>query len=314
MALRVGRGRAGASSTWGHGGVVRSARTDETKRRQIGTWTGGNASGRRVSSPVDPSARWYVLMDRSVGEPPLAESALLIVAHANPDLDVGEHLALFDRLADGLAGHDVNSVCALLFDSLGLRGSHDDYDDPRNSFLDEVLRRRVGLPISLAVLLIEIGRRCGLPLEGVGMPGHFLVRDLADPERLIDPFEAGRRLDFRGCQNLLRAAIGGDAALDPAMLRGVGPTAIVARMLINLDRSYQRRGDLASLTWVTRLRIALRDRPTAEQLDVAGRAAALGWVDQAAEVLDRVADQPDLAPELMTRLRRRSHSMRAALN
>ncbi len=253
-------------------------------------------------------------MDRSVDEPPLAESALLIAAHANPDLDVGAHLALFDRLADRLAAPDVNSVCALLFDSLGLRGNHDDYDDPRNSFLDEVLRRRVGLPISLAVLLIEIGRRCGLPLEGVGMPGHFLVRDLADPERLIDPFEAGRRLDFRACQNLLRTATGGDAVLEPAMLRGVGPTAIVARMLTNLDRSYQRRGDLASLTWVTRLRIALRDRPAVEQLDVAGRAAALGWIDQAAEVLDRVAGQPDLSPELVRRLRRRSLSMRASLN
>ena len=78
------------------------------------------------------------------------------------------------------------------------------------------------------------------------------------------------------------------------MLRGVGPTAIVARMLTNLDRSYQRRGDLASLTWVTRLRIALRDRPAVEQLDVAGRAAALGWIDQAAEVLDRVAGQRNL--------------------
>jgi regulator of sirC expression with transglutaminase-like and TPR domain len=253
-------------------------------------------------------------MHRSVDEPPLAESALLIAAHANPELDVGGHLALFEEMAERVAAPDTTSVCALLFNALGLRGNHDDYDDPRNSFLDEVLKRRLGLPISLAVLLIEIGRRCGIPLEGVGMPGHFLVRDRRDPEHLIDPFEGGRRLDFRACQDLLRATVGGDALLEPDMLQGVGSTAIVARMLTNLDRSYQRRGDLGALTWVTRLRIALRGRPAAEQLDVAGRAAALGWIDQAAEILDRVAGQPELASEFARRLRGRSLSMRASLN
>ena len=74
---------------------------------------------------------------------------------------------------------DTGEVCRFVFETLGVRGDLQTYDDPRNSYLDQVLDRRLGIPISISVLLMEIGRRCGVPLEGVGMPGHFLLRDPA---------------------------------------------------------------------------------------------------------------------------------------
>ena len=101
---------------------------------------------------------------------PLDEAALLISAHANPALDVAAQLRRLDRLATRVERADSSGLCRLLFEQLGLRGDRERYDDPVNSYLDQVLERRRGIPISLSVLLIEVGRRCGVCLEAVGMP------------------------------------------------------------------------------------------------------------------------------------------------
>jgi regulator of sirC expression with transglutaminase-like and TPR domain len=244
---------------------------------------------------------------------PLDEAALLISAYANPALDVAAQLRRLDEVAAEVAQPDAAAVCGVLFGRLGLRGDRDNYDDPRNSYLDQVLDRRLGIPISLSVLLIEVGRRCGLNLEGVGMPGHFLVRDADAPELLIDAFAGGHRLDRLACQRLLQTVTGARTELVPGMLATTGRRAILARMLANLDRSFERRADRQSLVWVSSLRRRIPDLPSGDRAHLAGRLGSLGRFDDAADVLDGLADaQPEA--DVADRLRGEAASMRARLN
>jgi regulator of sirC expression with transglutaminase-like and TPR domain len=262
---------------------------------------------------VDVSARWIELMQRPEDSLPLDEAALLISATANPELDVEAELRRLDELAAQVAPPDLSGVCRMLFEELGLHGDRQSYDDPANSYLDQVLDRRRGIPISLSVLLIEIGRRCGVALEAVGMPGHFLVRDPAMPARLIDAFDGGRRLDHAGCARLLHVVSGGAAQLTADMLATTGSRATVARMLANLDRSFERRRDVASLAWVTDLRLHIPNPSVGDRSQLADRLAALGRLDAAASVLEQAADQAS-GPEVRTRLLGQASVLRARLN
>jgi regulator of sirC expression with transglutaminase-like and TPR domain len=220
---------------------------------------------------------------------PLDEAALLISAHANPALSVISQLRRLDELATRVDRADSSALCRVLFDQVGLRGDRDHYDDPANSYIDQVLDRRRGIPISLSVLLIEVGRRCGVPLEAVGMPGHFLVRDPRAPEHLIDAFDEGRRLDQADCERLLRAVTGGSSRLTPDLMATTGTWATLARMLANLDRSFHRRGDMVALTWVSELRVSIPTAAIGDRRQLAGRLAALGRLDAAALVLEQTA-------------------------
>ena len=198
---------------------------------------------------MDLAARWKELMEGPADHLALDEAALVIAAHANPGLDVAAQLQRLDDVAALVATADTSALCRVLFEQLGLKGDHDNYDDPVNSYLDRVLDRRRGIPISLSVLLIEVGRRCGLSLEGVGMPGHFLVRDPTSPRVLIDAFGGGQLLDFAGCERILRAVTGSPVQLTAAMLATTGPRAILARMLANFGSELRtaRRPPIAAL-------------------------------------------------------------------
>jgi regulator of sirC expression with transglutaminase-like and TPR domain len=263
---------------------------------------------------MDATARWRAIVQGPEDRIRLDEAALLVSAHANPGLEVAAQLAHLDDLAARVEAPGADGVCALLFGVLGLRGDRETYDDPRNSYLDQVLARRLGIPISLSVLLVEIGRRCGVDLQGVGMPGHYLVGDPADPDRFIDAFAGGHRIDRARCGELLRAAVGPGAALHDSMLEATGPRATLARMLANLDGSFARRGDRKSLAWVTTLRLAIPGLAATDRLALARRATGLGWPDRAADCLDEVAGRPDLNPGTAERLRRRAVRLRASLN
>ncbi len=244
---------------------------------------------------------------------PLDEAALIIAAHANPALDVDGQLRRLDRIAAQVSEPDTSAVCRLLFEQLGLRGDRRGYDDPRNSYIDQVLDRRRGIPISLSVLLMEVGRRCGLRLNGVGMPGHFLVRDISSPQLLIDAFAGGQRLDHPACERLLRAATGTDSELTPGMLAPTGSRAILARMLANLDRSFEGRGDRKSLLWVSQMRLALPDSPLGDRVQLAARLGRLGRFDDAANLLDEVAERQP-TDDVSARLKIEALTMRARLN
>jgi regulator of sirC expression with transglutaminase-like and TPR domain len=221
---------------------------------------------------MQPTDRFRELVGGDESATPLDELAFLVAAHAHPGLDVGEQLARLDDLAHQVRDPTLDGVRRLLFRDLGFAGNGDDYYDPRNSFLDSVLDRRVGLPITLSVLLMEVGRRVGVPLAGVSMPGHFLVRDKVDPEVFVDPFHGGMELDRRACRARFRQVHGPDAVFDDAFLEPVGRFAVVDRLLANLEGHAVRRGDLAMSVWVLRLRASMPD--AADELVARAHAAA----------------------------------------
>lgn len=243
---------------------------------------------------------------------PLDEAALMIAAHAYPGLDVAAQLARLDELAAGCREPTLEGLRRHLFDEIGFTGNAVRYADPRNSFLNDVLARKVGIPISLAVITMEVGRRIGVALEGVGMPGHFLVRHVGEPPVLLDPFNGGRALDEEDVEALFRRLHGGSVALTPDLMVAAAPRAILTRMLANLRQLYEGAGDAASAGWVMRLRAAIPAGNLQELADVAGAQASLGRFTEAAGTLDAMADQlPDSQAD---RLRAEAALLRSRLN
>jgi len=183
----------------------------------------------------------------------LARAALLIAIEEYPDLDIGAYLARLDQLGQALRGRigsdpaparHIAAMNALLFEQEGLRGNADNYYDPRNSYLNQVLDRRLGIPITLAVIYIEVGRRAGLRLSGVGFPGHFLVAYESSSRLFVDPFNGGRIMTAADCQALLHQMFGNAQRLEPWFLTTSSPREILARMLANLKSAYEQAGDL----------------------------------------------------------------------
>jgi regulator of sirC expression with transglutaminase-like and TPR domain len=186
----------------------------------------------------------------------LAEAALLIAGHGNPGLNVAAYLNRIDELAYMLRlriaeDEDLQGRIAVLnhflFGELGFGPNADDYYDPRNSFLDEVLERRVGIPITLSVIYLELGRRVGLPLQGVSFPGHFLVKcAVADGTVVIDPYSGGISLGLKDLQTRLRDVRGGEVsrAIVAELLVSASNKDILVRLLRNLKAIYLRERKL----------------------------------------------------------------------
>lgn len=194
----------------------------------IGSFSHPEGSASRVHSIL---MRFRDLIHLPDDQIDLARAALLLATLEAPNLDTEPWLTRLDGLADAAREHAggasgdfarLEALTGYLYGELGFRGNKDDYYDPRNSFLHQVVERRLGIPISLAVLLIEVGKRAGVPLFGVGLPGHFLVRHARHPELLLDPFDGGRILTRGECAEILRKALGEEASFQPQMLRPVG--------------------------------------------------------------------------------------------
>jgi regulator of sirC expression with transglutaminase-like and TPR domain len=218
----------------------------------------------------------------------LALCALLMARVAYPDLDPDPCLDALDRMGAtardhveiGLGGapsrrRHLRVVTEFVYGQLGFVGNEEQYDDPRNSLLNDVLARRTGIPITLALVFIAVARQAGLRVDGINFPGHFLVRcdagqvDEADREPLvIDPFHAGSVLSEADCARLLKRHLGDEAVLDPALLRSARKREILLRMLLNLKRAYVRLRSFAQAHAVADLIVAyepgaineLRDR------------------------------------------------------
>ena len=258
---------------------------------------------------MDPTARFTELVEGPEEELALDEAALLIAAHGQPGLDVDAELDVLDSLAAGIPERTLEGWRHHLFVDLGFTGNVKRYYDPANSFLNEVVRRRRGLPITLSVLGMELGRRVGVRLEGVGMPGHFLLRH--GPEEFVDPFESGRLLDRAGCVERFRAVNGPRAPFQPSYLDPVGPRAILARMLNNLKSVYAARGDIAALSWVFDLRMAL---PGASPLEGREWARVLGATGRFVEAANELEALAQLLPEHEESLLSEAFAFRARLN
>jgi regulator of sirC expression with transglutaminase-like and TPR domain len=208
----------------------------------------------------------------------LAEANLLISAEASPALEVGAALARVDRLAARAARE---GVAPALRDE-GFRGDAEDYDDPRNSFLDQVLERRRGLPIALATLTLAVARRAGAPMAGIGMPGHFVVADLAGAEPVyLDPFEGWERRTAADLAAIVRRTSGLDMRAD--FLEPVGDRAILARTLANLRGSYLRRRRLRDALWTVELGLLLAPGDPALESRAIGLLAGAGRYGEAEE-------------------------------
>ena len=151
---------------------------------------------------MEPSQRFAALVATSGEHLPLDEAAVLIAACAEPDLRSGAVMAQLDVLAETCPGYTLDALVPHLFGRGGFGPDRADYYDPRNSLINHVLERRLGIPITLSVIALEVGRRIGVPMSGVGMPGHFLLQDKVDRSVFIDPFHGGQLLDAQGCQRL----------------------------------------------------------------------------------------------------------------
>jgi regulator of sirC expression with transglutaminase-like and TPR domain len=226
-----------------------------------------------VLSDSPSSRRFREIAARPDPEVDLAEAALLIAAEEYPELDVGRYLARLDELGGALrhrapdAGAEaVPALNRLLFEEEGFRGNTEDYYDPRNSFLNDVLDRRTGIPISLSTVYLEVARRGGLALEGVGLPGHFVVRvSSAAAPLLVDPFRGGAMLTLEDCQRRLDRIYSGRLRLQPDMLAPCGRKAILARMLRNLKGIYVKAGDFARALRAVQMLLSL-DPGNADEL------------------------------------------------
>ncbi len=196
----------------------------------------------------------------------LARAALFIAAGEYADLDIERELGLLDELARAAAPlldnktdplFTVNTLSQYLFDEVQLRGNEHEYYDPQNSYLNHVLHRRLGIPISLSLVYIEVGQRLGIPLQGIGMPGHFLVRHRDVPDLFIDPFHGGILLSMDECAARLRAVSGYSGPWQSSFLTPIGSRDFIARMLQNLKAIYLQQHDHPKALRTTHYLVAL---------------------------------------------------------
>jgi len=235
---------------------------------------------------MDPQARFAQLVRGPEGSIGLDEVALLVAATAEPEIDVNRWLAVLDDLAARCDDRTFTGVVQHVARE-GFRGEHSEYYDPRNSYLNHVLDRRRGIPITLSIVTMEVGRRVGVPIAGVGMPGHFVVGDTRDDDAFADPFN-GVVLDRAGCARLL-SVVQPEIAFDDRYLAPVGPRAIVARLLANLKGIHTAQRDRAALISVLQLRLAIPEVPPEERRELASALAADGQFLEAASALDELA-------------------------
>lgn len=183
----------------------------------------------------------------------VAEVALELARDEYPTLDVEAYLSELAGMAHeartalrGNLSARVAALCRYLFHDMGFRGNYQEYYDPRNSYFNQVLDRRTGIPISLSAVAIAIGARAGLEIVGVGLPGHFVVKAVAGPrEVLFDPFHGGRLLTPEDCERLIERATGRPFRATPASLEALPLGLMVLRMLNNLKAVYFREGEFA---------------------------------------------------------------------
>lgn len=232
---------------------------------------------------MTPADRWNEIIAAPDEEINLAEAALLIAAQEYPGLDVPAYLARLDEIAATLKRRmraDISPTDALvalnryLFEEIGFAGNVADYYDPRNSYLNEVLDRRLGIPITLSLVHVEIGRRIGLAMHGVAFPGHFLVKcSLRNGAVVMDSYARGASLSLEDLQQRLKVLRGG-AVPAPDMvaqlLAAAGRKSILARLLRNLKNIYRERGDLSRALAAADRIIALEPAAAEEYRERAG--------------------------------------------
>ncbi|HKB38497.1 MAG TPA: transglutaminase-like domain-containing protein [Gemmataceae bacterium] len=224
----------------------------------------------------------------------MAEVALCLAREEYPTVDVEGYLSelaamahdVQPRLKGGLSVR-VQALCRYLFHEMGFRGNTQAYYDPRNSYFNEVLDRRTGIPLTLSIVAIAVGRRAGLVVEGVGLPGHFIAKAVeGSREVLFDPFHEGRLLAPRECEQLVEQVTGSSFEATPAALVAAPLQLIVVRLLTNLKAIYLRTSDFVrAMRVIERLRQLLPDDPL-QQRDLGATLLHAGRPGQAVDHLE----------------------------
>jgi regulator of sirC expression with transglutaminase-like and TPR domain len=215
----------------------------------------------------------------------LAPAALVIARVENPRLNADPYIARLDAMGDAarrvverhaFTSGDMSAQCGVkalneyLFDELGFTGNRDQYEDPRNSCLNEVLERRTGIPLTLSIVYMEVARRAGLQVDGINFPGHFLVRcpqSQPGTQLVIDPFHSGALLSEHNCRLLLQKHVGSEVAFSRSLLAPATRNQILVRMLLNLKRIYVHMRSFPQARDVTELLLALTPSALSELRD-----------------------------------------------
>jgi regulator of sirC expression with transglutaminase-like and TPR domain len=237
----------------------------------------------------------------------LAKAALLISRTEYPHLDESFYLGRLEdmaaRLKPWIAGTTSPEVLTkeinrLLFEEEGFRGNIHNYLDPRNSFLNQVLERKLGIPISLSLVYIEVGRRAGLDVQGIGLPGHFITALIHESGRiLVDPFNRGRILTKTDCRQMFVQRYGESRGFETRFLDLVGPKDILARMLRNLKAIYSHIDEdlkaFQMIEWI----LALDPNATNELRERGLLYEAIGDPDRAVRDLSRYLEFSPMAED-----------------
>jgi regulator of sirC expression with transglutaminase-like and TPR domain len=256
-----------------------------------------------VRSPFAESPEFQRLLRQEPG-PDLSRIALEIARDAYPDLDVGHYLARIDALAARVRDRCVSlarprqvlgQINWVLYVEEGFQGNADHYYDPKNSYLNEVIDRKLGIPISLSVLYRALAERLGLEMAGVNLPAHFLLRvGQGESTIFVDPFHAGALLDRQGCARRVAEVVGQPVALTDLQLAPCRLDLVVSRMLRNLKVIYAQERDFPSAVPVQRRLAALNPADPHEQRDLG---MLLLHVDRPAEAIDPLQIYLDARPQ-----------------
>lgn len=255
----------------------------------------------------------------------LAHAALLVAAEEQPAVDVEHYRARLFELGlaarayvAGRSWEPVEALNEFVFRELAFVGNQENYYDPRNSLLSYVIDERRGIPITLSVVYIELGHRAGLAVEGVGLPGHFVVRVRAESSRgaetrLIDPFNR-RAIDEDDCQQLLDGLYGGQVALASEHLRAATNREILARILRNLKAVYTQSRRYARAASVVERVMLLDTEAHDEHRDRGVLLAQLGRYEEAASELQTYLSRPEPDAEQVREQLKKMRLQQAMLN
>jgi regulator of sirC expression with transglutaminase-like and TPR domain len=263
---------------------------------------------------------FYQEIQQPDGEISLGKAALHIAQEEYPELDTEEYLNALDTMANELQERlptsryplrMVQSINQYLYSDLGFAGNQTNYYDPRNSFLNQVIDRRLGIPITLSLVYLEVAQRIDFPMVGVGMPGHFLIRpDVPEIEIFVDAFHGGEIMFVQDCQDRLSQIYQQPVTLQPEFLAVISKRQFLGRMLTNLKYIYLKQPDFVkSLAAVERILLLFPDS-TVELRDRGLLNYQLGRYPQAIEdlqiYLSQVPQAEDavVVEELLAKLRK----------
>lgn len=259
-----------------------------------------------MSAPSSPRSEFAREVDRPDDQLNLARAALVVAREEYPQLPISPYLARLDQLAEEVKDRlndethpliVLREVVHTLFVRHEFRGNREAYYDPRNSFLSDVLDRELGIPLTLGIIVLEVGWRLDLPLEPVNFPGHFLVRFPGEEVRLlVDPFDEGKIRFEDQAQELLDRVYGGMVRVRPQFLRTARRRDVLVRLLTNLKGVYSNVGDhQRALSAVDRI-LLIHPTSAGEIRDRGRLLARMGRIDEALEQLEWYLDTvPDAA-------------------